>query len=355
MRHLASIEAQVTSTGIGRFSNLGFHGSLKLKKPNLGAISLVDAELPSPVKRVSDGKLMAFRLDNRQVVLQRASSDGDNLVGTTHCNEALFFFEPSELDNLRAAGTGIICDGLSRIGGVRCQVLKITGTPKGIVNRIYVGPQGVIYGTDNITERNGQQFGFRSRLTEVRLNPKFRASEFQLDAQFGKPVFTVGEPGPALRELRRMPNALKDGATMPKLSLTALDGHEFRLEEFLRSHKLTLLNFWSIYCAPCREELKAMHDHLLEWTNQGIGVLGVDSLETLTDVKKFWTDENYGFETTVSVRATPTIVGLVGFPTTFVIDQQGKIVTSIVGFSLPELQSAIELALGQGHQKSSSN
>lgn len=97
--------------------------------------------------------------------------------------------------------------------------------------------------------------------------------------------------------------------------------------------QVVVLNFWATWCAPCREELPTLEALHRELGGEGLTVLGV-SVDGggREPVQRFAERQALSF----SVLHDPDqevarSYGVVGYPTTVVIDRAGKIVLSEVG------------------------
>ena len=122
------------------------------------------------------------------------------------------------------------------------------------------------------------------------------------------------------------------GSPAPEYSAKSLAGDSVSLAG-LRG-KVVLLNVWATWCAPCREEIPALQRLHQAHAARGLEVVGVSvdapgEEESIRDfVKEFgvtypiWYDE----ENTV----TPTF-RLIGVPSTFLIDREGKIAWKFLG------------------------
>ena len=344
MENLHSLQAKIETHGIGKLTGVKIAGNLRLEKPNRGDIDLTDSEYSSPIRRISDGKLLAYRTDGVQVALEVASKDGDNLIGSVHCVEAQYFFDPQELKVWRSVGKGIQFDGTESVGGVKCTILRLTGGPSEVTNRILVGPTGAIYGLDNFTKHGAAVYGTSSRLTQVKLNPHFNPAVFNLDKQFGRPIYSVQNPSPAMREIRRLAKGVQEGQIFPDIPLESAFGKKVSLKTYIQSHRVTVIDFWSVFCAPCRSELRDLSPTVPAWAERKIGFVPVDILDSREVMNKYWATEGYPFETYQASSRLSGDLGIIGFPTTYVLDRHGRLVAEIVGVSRSELDIAISKA-----------
>jgi cytochrome c biogenesis protein CcmG, thiol:disulfide interchange protein DsbE len=112
----------------------------------------------------------------------------------------------------------------------------------------------------------------------------------------------------------------------PDFSLTRIGGSgDVRLSA--QRSKLVLVNFWASWCAPCREETPL----LVRWANRyrgrGLTVIGVDSQDFVGDARRF--AKQYGVTYPLAHDASNDLMrrwGVTGFPETFLVDQQGRVV-----------------------------
>jgi peroxiredoxin len=92
--------------------------------------------------------------------------------------------------------------------------------------------------------------------------------------------------------------------------------------------------------------LQRLHHDL---ANKGLVVLGLDVGEDVEDVKQFAAQESYTF--TLLLGAEPDIAAkyyVEAYPTTFVVDRQGRISFRSLGGEPPgRLQSAVNHALAE--------
>ena len=128
---------------------------------------------------------------------------------------------------------------------------------------------------------------------------------------------------------------IKEGADAPMFGGQTIDNQNLDYAR-LKGKKVVLLDFWSIYCASCIEEMPRLNEIHNEFRNKGLIVIGVnlDSFGTHR-VAKFMN----GMETKINFpviidkdRKIGTMFGAMVLPTTLVIDVSGKVRFSHVGY-----------------------
>jgi thiol-disulfide isomerase/thioredoxin len=123
-------------------------------------------------------------------------------------------------------------------------------------------------------------------------------------------------------------------------------GHDVSLAD-LRG-RVVLLNFWGTWCPPCRAEFPHIEELYHKWgSSQGVAVLAVScsggndsgDLQSLRDATAAFIAEKKadlpiyfdpGGQTRKAVAAA---VGFSGYPTTLVLDRDGKIRDTWVGYA----------------------
>ena len=97
--------------------------------------------------------------------------------------------------------------------------------------------------------------------------------------------------------------------------------------------QVVLLNFWATWCSPCREELPTLEALHQELGDEGLAIIGVN-----VDGGGAERAERYAEQKGLSFRILPDpeqrlarSYGVLGYPTTVVIDRAGWIALSELG------------------------
>lgn len=141
---------------------------------------------------------------------------------------------------------------------------------------------------------------------------------------------------------REAPETLK-GKPAPDFVLSDLDGHEVRLSD-LRG-KPVLLDFWATWCGYCREALPSIELMHRGLEAKGLLVFGVDNEEP--EIARAYLGKNgYTLRSLVDRQEEAVkLYRLEGWPTTVLIDREGKVAYYESGFEPEKLRDAIR-ALG---------
>jgi thiol-disulfide isomerase/thioredoxin len=119
----------------------------------------------------------------------------------------------------------------------------------------------------------------------------------------------------------------------PNFVLRDFQGKEVTLGEF--RGKVVLLEFWATWCPPCRAtvpELTAIQD---KYSGKGLVVLGV-SLDEGGDLSaklsSFVKDFKINYRILIGDEDTERAYNVTSIPMTFLIDKEGKVITSYRGY-----------------------
>lgn len=139
-------------------------------------------------------------------------------------------------------------------------------------------------------------------------------------------------------------------------SFEAVDLYENTVtSDIFAQKKLTVVNVWGTFCSPCIEEMPELADWSKEMSDdvQLIGLVGdingKDDLEHLNLAKKIIEKSGADFINIIANDDFQDMLkGLVGYPTTFFVNQDGAIVGDpIVGADVEGYKAFVEAYLGE--------
>jgi cytochrome c biogenesis protein CcmG, thiol:disulfide interchange protein DsbE len=117
----------------------------------------------------------------------------------------------------------------------------------------------------------------------------------------------------------------------PAFTLERLDAAGELDLESLRN-KAVVVNFWASWCQPCKEEAPYFERVWRERRAEGVVFVGLDSKDFREDARGF--AEDFGLTFPLAYDGPGDVsedYGVGGYPETFVIDRQGRVVDAIVG------------------------
>jgi len=127
---------------------------------------------------------------------------------------------------------------------------------------------------------------------------------------------------------------VKDPVAVPELTMKTLDGRTLNSRDW--KGKVTLVNFWATWCPPCREEIPDLIKLQAKYKDQ-LQIIGISSDEgPAQDVAKFAAEHKMNYAIVMETpELTKAFPGIFALPTTFVIDQDVKMVQKHIGMLNP--------------------
>jgi len=121
------------------------------------------------------------------------------------------------------------------------------------------------------------------------------------------------------------------GFEAPDFALEDLHGQTLRLSDF--RGRIVFLNLWATWCPPCREEMPSMDALYRTLSDEGLVMLAVSQDENgARAVAPFAEQMKLSFPILIDAGATLSPrYGVTGYPETFIIDREGKILEHIIG------------------------
>ncbi len=108
------------------------------------------------------------------------------------------------------------------------------------------------------------------------------------------------------------------------------DGKTYSLSQF--KGKVVLINFFTFFCGPCRQEMPHLSQISQELKGQGFQMLGIGLASTPAQLKQIVTQLNLAYPVLEGNDAVSKAYGGVELvPLTFIIDKEGNIAHKILG------------------------
>jgi len=153
--------------------------------------------------------------------------------------------------------------------------------------------------------------------------------------------FTAAAPAGDLKTLPAKP--------APALALPTLDGGLSRLEQ-LRG-RVVLVNFWAVWCPPCRKEMPSMARLAEQLRNRPFTILGVNVGEGPEEIRAFLKQVPVNFPILLDAAGANLRPWQVfAFPTSYVVDKQGRLRLGLFGsieWDEPETVAKLEALLAE--------
>jgi cytochrome c biogenesis protein CcmG, thiol:disulfide interchange protein DsbE len=221
--------------------------------------------------------------------------------------------------------------GVERLGGADCTVIQID-LERNVTRRLWIDNATRLIRKDVLDQGTRNE---ESVFLVAGLGEEMAAELFVYD-----PNSTQAQ---SRRQLaREAPESLK-GKPAPDFALRDLDGREVRLSD-LRGRPV-LLDFWATWCGYCRDALPSVELMHRSLEAKGLLVFGIDAEES--EIARDYL-KKYGYTLPSLVDRKEEAVKLYhieGWPTTVLIDREGKVAFYESGAEPERLRDAIR-ALG---------
>lgn len=122
----------------------------------------------------------------------------------------------------------------------------------------------------------------------------------------------------------------RTGDLAPDFVLPDLHGNVHKLSN--HRGKPVLVNLWATWCPPCIAEIPLLDEIVREYGPRGLVVLGIAGDDDAAKVQDFVTKHAPGFKVLLDPGGTVgTLYGITGYPESFLVDRDGKLVTKFIG------------------------
>ena len=146
---------------------------------------------------------------------------------------------------------------------------------------------------------------------------------------FGLSIFFI-----ILRGLN-IPNQYSPNNISTKIDLNVslkglFDENEYTIKELVETKNFILINIWSSWCLPCREE----HYYLMKLKDQNVEIFGINYKDKSNNAKSFIKKMGNPYSNIlVDTDGTRSIeLGAIGVPETYLIDvSKSKVIKKFIG------------------------
>jgi thiol-disulfide isomerase/thioredoxin len=119
-------------------------------------------------------------------------------------------------------------------------------------------------------------------------------------------------------------------AQAPELSFSTAEG---ALALAALRGKVVYLDYWASWCGPCRQSFPWMNEMQTRYRDQGFVVLAVNVDPERAEAQRFLAQQPARFTVAYDPSGdTARVLKLKGMPSSYLIDRDGKIVSSHIGF-----------------------
>lgn len=135
----------------------------------------------------------------------------------------------------------------------------------------------------------------------------------------------------------------------PALRLGTLDGARVALDQ-LRG-RVVLVNFWAVWCPPCRKEMPSMERLAQRFAERPFTLLGVNAGDSPAEIRDFLQQVPVTFPILLDSEGSQLKPWQVfAFPTSYVVDKRGRLRLGLFGsieWDSPEAIAQLETLLAE--------
>ncbi len=124
------------------------------------------------------------------------------------------------------------------------------------------------------------------------------------------------------------------GNKAPSFELKSVTGDTVKLAEM--EGKVVLLDFWAVWCGPCRKSMPFFQELQDKYGKDGLEVVGVhveDRMPPPDEVAEYLAKLGVTYTNVVSTVDTDNEFMIFAMPTTYLVDREGVIVKRHIGFN----------------------
>lgn len=116
----------------------------------------------------------------------------------------------------------------------------------------------------------------------------------------------------------------------PEIKSPSIDGQQMSISDF--DGKVLMIDFWSTWCIPCRQEAPLLADTYNEYSGQSVEFIGVAVWDDTDKIIEFANEINIPYPIIVDSQGLTAIdYGVVGIPEKYFVDRNGQLVNKYTG------------------------
>lgn len=143
-------------------------------------------------------------------------------------------------------------------------------------------------------------------------------------------LVTLAACGP---EITSQPHTANSAATpeATALQMTTVAGQTVNLADY--ENQIVLVNFWATWCTPCRTEMPVLDAYYQAHRADGFMLLAVNAGEPSGRVAEFIATQEFAFPIVLDEEGhiAAHFGGIRAMPTSFLLDEQGKVQQQFFG------------------------
>ena len=119
-----------------------------------------------------------------------------------------------------------------------------------------------------------------------------------------------------------------DAEYAPEFTLNDLSGAPVSLAD--SAGRVRLIDFWATWCPPCRDEIPMLNELEQSYGSLGLTILAISD-ESTDVLQEFAASNKMAYTSLVGTERVAMKYGVLGLPTAYLLDQEGRVVESFFG------------------------
>lgn len=253
-------------------------------------------------------------------------------------------------------------EGESEVGGVKCRVVKqvqemeIPGEEEGEKPMMMTMTTTRHLGADMLPrkiessmkmpgmEALGGEMKTVSEMKDLKANAGLKAEDMAAKTPEGYAEEKGTYESMGIQNPEESAPKLKAEVGQPALAFKLNDskGKEVTLESL--KGRVVLLDFWATWCGPCKAAMPAIQKLHEKYADKPVTIIGVNCWEQKDDAAvKYMEKQKFTYTLLLKGDDLAKEYGITGIPTLILIDKEGKVLHTAVGFGPGEEEHLAEL------------
>lgn len=200
--------------------------------------------------------------------------------------------------------------------------------------RVFLAADNLPRRAERVMELKGGEEAHKQEIVQtfegLKVNTTPSAETFTLKAPEGYQTRQVAADEGGSGELK-----VKTGDAAPEFSLKDAEGKEYKLADF--KGKIVLLDFWATWCGPCKQAMPSIQKISETFKDKAVAVIGVNTWEKGEKAgPEYMKKQGFTYLNLLKGDDLAKAYGVSGIPTLILIDKDGKILHTAVGFGPSE-------------------
>jgi len=132
---------------------------------------------------------------------------------------------------------------------------------------------------------------------------------------------------PAIKQIEesiRRAAKTAEGATIPNFSQQTPEGEELAIMTEVAKHKITIIDFWASWCAPCRKEIPNVKAQYALYKDKGFQVVSISIDKKEADWRKALAEEKLEWPNFLDTEGAADLYNVRSIPAMYLVDAESQ-------------------------------